>query len=72
MRLTKRGDRMYFQIMWRFLEQKSFPLTPAEYGEQLDAVAVGARGSTWAGQKSATRGGGGVHICVRACMHVCV
>jgi hypothetical protein len=25
--------------MWKFLEQKSFPLTEAEYDEQLDAVA---------------------------------
>ncbi len=30
---------MRVQVMWRFLEQKSFPLTPTEYMQQLDAVA---------------------------------
>eukprot|EP00884_Botryococcus_braunii_P002763 jgi/Botrbrau1/12488/Bobra.0169s0035.1 len=39
MRLHKRGNRMYVQIMWKFLEQKSFPLTEEEYQTQLDAVA---------------------------------
>lgn len=27
------------QVMWKFLEQKSFPLTEEEYMMQLDAVA---------------------------------
>lgn len=27
------------QVMWRFLEQKSFPLSEQEYMQQLDAVA---------------------------------
>lgn len=38
-RITKRGSRAYFQVMWKFLEQQSFPLTPEEYLDQLDAVA---------------------------------
>lgn len=32
-------DRVFVQIMWRFLEQASFPLSEAEYLERLDAVA---------------------------------
>ncbi|KAG2495983.1 hypothetical protein HYH03_005910 [Edaphochlamys debaryana] len=38
-RLARLHGRMYLQVMWRFLEQKSFPLSPEEYMQQLDAVA---------------------------------
>lgn len=38
-RLQRRGKRMYLHIMWKFLEQKSFPLTEEEYDMQLQAVA---------------------------------
>lgn len=38
-RLTRRGRRMYLQIFWKFLGQRSFPLTEEEYQLQLDAVA---------------------------------
>ncbi|KAG2422579.1 hypothetical protein HXX76_015907 [Chlamydomonas incerta] len=38
-RLTKLQGRMYLQVMWKFLEQASFPLTEQEYMQQLDAVA---------------------------------
>jgi len=43
-RITRRRDglgklRFYLQVMWKFLEQKSFPLSEEEYYEQLDAVA---------------------------------
>lgn len=38
-RLTKLQGRMYLQVMWKFLEQRSFPLTETEYMQQLDAVA---------------------------------
>ena len=31
--------RMYLQIMWKFLEQRSFHLSESEYTQQLDAVA---------------------------------
>jgi len=36
-RLTRRGKRMYLQIFWKFLGQRSFPLTEDEYQLQLDA-----------------------------------
>ena len=38
-RLLQRGGRTFLHIMWRFLEQQSFPLTEMEYMEQLDAIA---------------------------------
>ncbi|CAL8460829.1 g360 [Coccomyxa elongata] len=38
-RLHKRGRRMYLQIMWKFLEQRSFHMNELEYQAQLDAVA---------------------------------
>jgi len=38
-RLHKRNSKMYLQVMWKFLEQQSFPLTEEEYMAQLDAVA---------------------------------
>mmetsp|Transcript_15045 Transcript_15045/g.38227 ORF Transcript_15045/g.38227 Transcript_15045/m.38227 type:complete len:202 (-) Transcript_15045:142-747(-) len=43
-RITRRRNarnqlRFYLQVMWKFLEQKSFPLSEDEYYEQLDAVA---------------------------------
>ncbi|PSC69784.1 DUF3067 domain-containing [Micractinium conductrix] len=38
-RLQKRGRRVYVHVMWKFLEQKSFPLTEEEYLLQLQAVA---------------------------------
>ena len=31
--------RFYVQVMWKFLEQKSFPLSEDEYDEQIAAVA---------------------------------
>lgn len=36
-RLTRRGRRMYLQVFWKYLGQKSFPLTEEEYQLQLDA-----------------------------------
>ncbi|CAL54942.1 Protein of unknown function DUF3067 [Ostreococcus tauri] len=43
-RICQRRDRfnklqIYFQIMWKFLGQKSFPMSEQEYIEQTDAVA---------------------------------
>jgi hypothetical protein len=43
-RICQRRDRfnklqMYLQIMWKFLGQKSFPLSEEEYIEQTNAVA---------------------------------
>ena len=38
-RLNRIGGQMVLQIMWKHLEQQSFPLTEAEYDEQLAAIA---------------------------------
>ncbi|MDJ0534320.1 MAG: DUF3067 family protein [Xenococcaceae cyanobacterium MO_207.B15] len=37
--LRKVKDKIYVQVMWRYLEQASFPLSETEYLEHLDAVA---------------------------------
>ncbi len=37
--LRKIKGRIFLQIMWKYLEQVSFPLSEAEYLEQLNAVA---------------------------------
>ena len=34
-RLFTRKNTLYFQMMWKFLEQKSFPLTEEEYEQSL-------------------------------------
>ena len=34
-RLFKRKDYLYFQMMWKYLEQESFPLSEAQYKESL-------------------------------------
>lgn len=31
--------RTYFHIMWRYLEQRSFPMSESQYMDQLNAVA---------------------------------
>jgi hypothetical protein len=31
--------KLYLQVMWKFLGQKSFPMSERKYMEQLDAVA---------------------------------
>ncbi|KAL6759884.1 hypothetical protein V8C86DRAFT_2563486 [Haematococcus lacustris] len=38
-RLNRQNSRMYLQVMWKFLEQKSFPLSEEQFMQQLDAVA---------------------------------
>ena len=38
-RLKKVKSRIYLQIMWRYLEQASFPLSREEYIEHLSAIA---------------------------------
>ena len=35
-RLVVRGDRLYLQIMWAYLEQQSFPLDEDEYRKNLN------------------------------------
>lgn len=32
-------QRIFVQVMWRFLEQASFPMSETEYFEHLDAIA---------------------------------
>jgi len=39
MQLRQVRGRIYVQVMWRYLEQASFPLSEAEYLERLDAIA---------------------------------
>ena len=34
-RLFTRKNNLYFQMMWKFLEQESFPLTEEEYKSSL-------------------------------------
>ena len=36
-RLFTRKNNLYFQMMWKFLEQESFPLTEEEYKTSLAA-----------------------------------
>ncbi|MGK7943311.1 MAG: DUF3067 family protein [Microcystaceae cyanobacterium] len=46
--LKKIKERFFLQIMWKYLEQASFPLSETEYFEHLNAVAdyLNAWGST--------------------------
>ena len=36
--------KIFVQVMWRYLEQASFPMTPVEYQEHLEAVATYLQG----------------------------
>jgi hypothetical protein len=38
-RIRKVKDRIFLHIMWRYLEQASFPLSKSEYFEHLNAIA---------------------------------
>lgn len=37
--LRKIKGKIFVQIMWKYLEQASFPLSPQEYQEHLNAIA---------------------------------
>ncbi|MEM1368899.1 MAG: DUF3067 family protein [Cyanobacteria bacterium P01_H01_bin.15] len=37
--LRRTKGKIFFQVMWRYLEQASFPMTEASYQEHLDAIA---------------------------------
>ncbi|PNW43020.1 UNVERIFIED_CONTAM: hypothetical protein BEN50_13725 [Euhalothece sp. KZN 001] len=37
--LRRLRDKIYLQVMWRYLEQASFPLSEKEYLEHLNAVS---------------------------------
>ena len=36
--LQRRGGRVLLLVMWKYLGQRSFPLTAAEYIEHLEAI----------------------------------
>jgi hypothetical protein len=38
--LRKTPNRLFLQVMWRYLEQASFPMSEAEYLTHLDQVAA--------------------------------
>ncbi len=38
LKLLVKGKSLFLQIMWRFLEQQSFPLSEEEYREELAKV----------------------------------
>ena len=40
LQLVQRRGRLYLQVMWAYLEQQSFPLSPAEYGARLEQLAA--------------------------------
>ncbi len=44
LQLVQRRGRLYFQVMWAYLEQQSFPLTPEAYGEALDELVATLNG----------------------------
>lgn len=37
--LRKVQGKVFFQVMWKYLEQASFPLSEAQYLENLNAIA---------------------------------
>ena len=39
MQLRKVRGKILVQVMWKYLEQASFPLSPQEYAENLNAIA---------------------------------
>lgn len=50
--LRRTQGKVFVQVMWRYLEQASFPMTELEYQEHLDAIATYIKG--WgAGQQIA-------------------
>lgn len=40
LQLVQRRGRLYLQVMWAYLEQQSFPLSPDDYARRLEEVAV--------------------------------
>ncbi|NEN97345.1 MAG: DUF3067 family protein [Moorea sp. SIO1F2] len=45
--IRRTQGKIFVQVMWKYLEQQSFPLSEAEYLEHLDTVANYIRG--WGG-----------------------
>jgi hypothetical protein len=42
--LRRTQGKVFVQVMWRYLEQASFPMTELEYQEHLDAIATYVKG----------------------------
>ena len=42
--VRKIKDKIFVQVMWRYLEQVSFPMTEADYFEHLSVVATYVQG----------------------------
>jgi Domain of unknown function (DUF3067) len=66
-RLLQRSGRTHLHVMWKFLEQQSFPLTDSEYQAQLDAIADlvtiwGVADVVRAGIQSASARGPGISV----------
>ena len=38
--LRRTQGKIFLQVMWKYLEQASFPLSEADYQEHLDSVAL--------------------------------
>lgn len=38
--LRRTQGKIFVQVMWKYLEQASFPLTEAEYQEHLETIAT--------------------------------
>ncbi len=47
-RLRRTQGKIFLQVMWKYLEQASFPLSEREYQEHLDSIAnyLNAMGGT--------------------------
>jgi hypothetical protein len=62
--LARRGRRVFFQVLWKHLEQASYPQSPEDHAATYDAVAHylsewGAGGTVRAGIAAAPRRGPG-------------
>lgn len=50
LQLVQRRGRLYLQVMWAYLEQQSFPLSPDDYARRLEEVAALLNGMGTAAQ----------------------
>ncbi len=39
LQIRKGTDKIFLQVMWKYLEQASFPMTETEYMEHLETIA---------------------------------
>ncbi len=44
LQVVQRRGRLYLQVMWAYLEQQSFPLSPEAYAGRLEEVAARLNG----------------------------